>query len=109
MPGDRVDFEVARSIGAELPFVSATVGARGMALKTAGRILACRAIHKSSEPDSLMVCVGSERRDALLAENPDACYITRHYEPHPVVLVRLPQVDRAYLRRLLQEAWEFVR
>ena len=102
-----VTFDVARSLGAELPFVAASAGSR-MALKIKGRILACQAVHKSAEPDSLMVCIGPERRDALLAQDPLACYLTRHYEPYPVVLVRLPQVSRAYLRGLLAEAWEFV-
>ena len=107
MPRDTVDFDVARSVGAELPYVSATAGSR-MALKIKGRILACQAVHRSAEPDSLMVCIGSGRRDALLAQDPDACYLTRHYEPYPVILVRLSKISRTYLRALLGEAWEFV-
>ena len=108
MPRMPVTFDVARTIGAKLPDVSATAGKR-MALKVKGRILACEAVHKSAEPNSLMVCIGSKRRDALLAQNPDACYLTRHYEPYSVILVRLSQISRASLRALLAEAWEFVR
>jgi hypothetical protein len=107
MSVDTVNFDVARSIGAELPFVAATSGSR-MALKIKGRILACEAIHKSAEPDSLMVCIGSERRDALLEQDPDACYLTKHYEPYPVILVRLPRISRSDLRGLLGEAWQFM-
>jgi hypothetical protein len=107
MPSNAVDFDVARSIGVELPHVKATAGSR-MALKLKGQILACEAIHSSAEPDSLMVRIGSSRRDALVAENPGACYLTKHYEPHQVVLVRLPQISRTELRGLLAEAWEFV-
>jgi len=89
--------------------VRATADRSGVALKIGREILACTAIHKSAEPGSLMVRLGFERRGALVAENPDAFYLTPHYEPYPVVLVRLSQVSRAYLGALLKEAWEFDR
>src|SRR5262245_33441378 len=108
MPRTKVTFDVARSIGAKLPDVTATSGAR-MALKIKGRILACEAIHKSAEPDSLMVSIGAKRRKALLADNPEACYLTKHYEAYDVVLVRLSRASRTFLKTLLEEAWEFVR
>lgn len=107
--GDRVTFDVARAIGAELPGVAATADQLGVTLKMRGQILGCTAIHKSAEPGSLMLRVGLERRDALLAESPDAFYLTAHYEPYPVVLVRLSRVSRAYLTALMKEAWEFIR
>jgi hypothetical protein len=106
MPGETVDFDVARSIGAELPFVSAGAGPR-LALRLKGQILACEAIHKSAEPGSLMVRLAPERRDALLAQEPDACYLTRHYEPHSAILVRLSRISPASLRAMLQDAWAF--
>ena len=109
MPDDAVTFDVVRAIGAELPGVAATAGNRGIALKIGGQILACAAIHKSAEPDSLMVRVGLARREVLLAEKPEALYLTAHYQPYPVILVRLTRVDRAYLVAILKEAWEFVR
>jgi hypothetical protein len=56
-----------------------------------------------------MVRVGFERRDALVKENPNAFYLTAHYEPYPVVVVRLAQVSRSHLDALLVEAWEFER
>jgi hypothetical protein len=102
-------FDDVREIGAQLPGVKATADKLGVALKVGREILACTAIHKSAEPDSLMVRLGFERRDALLAESPKAFYLTAHYEPYPVVLVRLPRVSRAYLEVLLNEAWEFDR
>ena len=108
MPRNPVTFDVARSIGTKFPDVTATAGKR-MALKFKGQILACEAVHKSAEPNSLMVSIGSKQRDALLAQQPDACYLTKHYEPHDVILVRLSQITRSSLRGLLGEAWEFVR
>ena len=102
-------FEDAREIGARMPDVRATADRLGVALKIGREILACTAIHKSAEPGSLMVRLGFERRDALVAENPSAFYVTPHYQPYPVVLVRLSQVTPGYLGVLLHEAWEFER
>jgi hypothetical protein len=104
---DTVDFGVVRSLGAELPHVTASSGAR-VALKLKGRILACEAIHKSAELGSLMVRIAPDRRDALLAQHPAACYLTKHYEPHSAVLVRLSRISRTDLHALLAQAWEFV-
>ena len=109
MPRSAVTFDIARSIGAKLPDVTGGAGKGRMALKIKGRILACEAVHKSAEPNSLMVSIASKRRDALLAQNPDACYLTKHYERHDVILVRLSRISRTSLRALLAEAWEFVR
>ena len=109
MRRDAATFEDAREIGAQLPGVKASADRMGVALKVGREILACTAIHKSAEQNTLMVRLGVERRDALVAENPAAFYLTSHYQPYPVVLVRLPQVSRAYLDELLKEAWEFDR
>jgi hypothetical protein len=109
MSHDAATFDDVGEIGAQLPDVKATADRLGVALRIGREILACTAIHKSAEPDSLMVRLGFERRDALVAENPNAFYLTAHYEPYPVVLVRLSRVSRAYLGALLTEAREFDR
>ena len=109
MTGETASFEIARVIGAELPDVKASAGKLGMALKLKGQILACEAINKSAEPGSLMVRLGFARRDALVADNPATFYLTRHYRPYPVVVVRLAEITRDDLQALLAEAWEFMR
>jgi hypothetical protein len=109
MPRQAIDFEVVRSIGAALPDVKDASGSRGTALKIKGRLLACEAIHKSAEPNSLMVRISLERRDALLAQNAEAYYLTDHYAPYAAILVRLSRIKRASLKELLTEAWVFVR
>lgn len=108
MPHQAVDFEVVRAIGAALPDVKDTSGRRGTALKIKGRLLACEAIHKSAEPNSLMVRISLERREALLAQNAETYYLTDHYEPYPAILVRLSRIKRAPLKELLTESREFV-
>lgn len=109
MPTQAIDFEIARAIGAALPDVKDASGKRGIALKTNGKLFACKAIHASAEPDSLMVRIGIERREALLAEDPEIYYLTDHYAPYSSVLVRLTRIERFSLERLLTESREFVR
>lgn len=109
MPHQAIDFKVVRSIGAALPDVKDASSSRGTALKMKGRLLACEAIHKSAEPNSLMVRISLERREALLAQNAEVYYLTDHYAPYPAVLVRLLRIRRASLKELLTESWEFVR
>jgi hypothetical protein len=104
-----VDFDVVRSIGAALPDVKDSSSSRGTALKIKGRLLACEAIHKSAEANSLMVRISLERREALLTQSAETYYLTDHYEPYPAILVRLSHIKRASLEELLTESWEFVR
>jgi len=109
MPRQAMTFDVVRTVGLTLPDVKDASGSRGMCLKLNRQILACKAIHKSAEPDSLMVRIGPARRKALLAQDPQTYYLTEHYEPYAAILVRLTRVGRASLQELLSEAWEFVR
>ena len=108
MPRTRITFDVVREIGLALPDVeeSTTYGALG--LKVRGSLLACKAINKSAEPDSLAVRIDFDQRAALLAEAPGTYYVTEHYVNYPVVLVRLSQVGKDELRDLLNAAWRFV-
>lgn len=109
MPRRTVDFEVVRSIGRALPDVTDASSSRGTALKIGRQLMACKAIHKSAEPNSLMVRISLKRRDELLVQKTEAYYLTDHYEPHPAILVRLSRITRSSLKELLTESWEFVR
>src|SRR5215210_6256137 len=103
-----VELRAVRKLALALPDVEDVSSPRGVSLKVAGRLLACEAIHASAEPSSLMVRVSMAERARLLAENPDACYVTAHYQKHPAILVRLSRVRRDALRDLLGAAWLFV-
>lgn len=76
--------------------------------KTQGKLLACVAIHKSAEPNSLLVKIDSAARKRLLSNEPDTYYLTDHYTDDPVVLVRLASIDRRSLTNLLKQAWQFL-
>lgn len=78
-------------------------------LRVEGRFMAGMAKHQSAEADSLVVRVGPEEREAMLAELPAVYYLTDYYRPHGVVLVRLGQVSEGELRDLLRTSWRITR
>jgi hypothetical protein len=108
MPGNRVTFDVVRKIGLALPDVEESTMYGSPALKVRGHLLTCLAIHKSAEPESLVVRTDFDQRAALLAEEPGTYYLTDHYVGYPVVLVRLSRIPIDHLRDLLGSAWRFV-
>jgi hypothetical protein len=68
----------------------------------------CIAVHKSAEPNSLMLRMDVGQRDALIEEEPGTYYVTQHYEPYPCVLVRLSRVSPDALRDLVHAAYRFI-
>jgi hypothetical protein len=108
MPKQSVTFDLVRKLGLPLPEVEEGTTYGSPALKLGGRLLACMAVHKSAEPESLVVRTDFETRDALLAEEPGTYYVTHHYVNHPVVLVRLSRIKKDQLQDLLRSAWRTV-
>ena len=100
----KIDFDDVVEIARSLPNVTISTSARGIALKTNGKLFACTATHRSAEPNSLMVRVDAEERELLLATEPDRYYLTDHYRGHPAILVRLEKTDKTALRILLEDA-----
>lgn len=100
-------FETVRSIAAELPDVEEGIAWRVPVWRLRGRMLACTASHKSAEPDTLVVLIGFDQRDAMIADDPATYYLKPHYENYPSVLVRLSQIKRDALKDLLKAAWRF--
>jgi hypothetical protein len=103
-----LSFETVRDIARGLPDVEEGTAWRVPALKLRGRLLACMASHKSAEPDTLVVLVGFDQRDAMIADDPRTYYVKPHYVGYPSVLVRLPRIERGALTDLLHAAWRFV-
>lgn len=108
MPSKKVDFDTVRKIASGLSGVEESTTYGSSAWKVGGKMFACRAIHKSAEPDSLMVRVDFDRRAELMAEAPEVYYVTDHYVDYPAVLVRLSRVNADALRDLLGGACRFV-
>ncbi len=108
MARNKIDFDTVRRIGLALPGVEESTMYGSPALKVRGKLLACIAINKSAEPNSLALSVDSDDRAELIAGAPDVYYLTDHYVNYPVVLVRLSRIDPDTLRDLLGMAWRFV-
>lgn len=108
MARKQVTFDTVREIGLALPDVEDSTMYGKLALKVRGKLLTCVAIHKSAEPGTLAVRIDLEQRAGLLEEAPEIYYVTDHYRPYPMVLVRLPQIPADQLRDLLGVAWKFV-
>ena len=108
MPSRSTTFDLVRAIGLTLPDVEESTMYGAPALKLRGKLLACMASHKSAEPNSLVVRIGFEDRDALIADDPRIYYVKPHYEGYPSVLVRLALIDREALHDLLHSAWRTI-
>ena len=78
------------------------------ALKVRGKLLACEPRNRSAESGSLAVCVDRGDRVHLIAEAPEAYYVTDHYVDYDMVLVRLAAIDADVLDDLLRMAHRFV-
>ena len=78
------------------------------ALTVDGEVFVVQTGHHSAEPNSISVPIGFERRDELIAANSRVFYLKQHYAPYPVVLVRLGQLTREDLQRLLRSAYDAV-
>jgi hypothetical protein len=97
----------AMKIGRAMPGVEQSTTWGAPALKLRGKMVACQAINKSAEPNTLVVRVPFTQRDELIAADPNTYYLKPHYEDYPCVLVRLSRVHPDALRDLLRMGWEF--
>jgi len=97
-----ITFDTIREIGKQLPGTEVSTAYGSPALEVNGRMYAAIAINKEAEPNSLAVFLADfDQREALLAEDPDTYYVKPHYEPYPIVLVRLSCVTHDALKDLL--------
>jgi hypothetical protein len=108
MPRSKVSFDTVRKLALALPGVEEGTTYGTPAFKIRGQLLTCRAIHKSAEPDSLVIPVDFEQRAELIESDPDVYYLKDHYQNHPVVLVRMSRIKPAALKDLLGMSWRFV-
>ncbi|MGA9885075.1 MAG: MmcQ/YjbR family DNA-binding protein [Candidatus Acidiferrales bacterium] len=103
-----INFDDVRKIALGLPGVKEDSAFGGRAFKAGGKLLACTPTNRSAEPGSLGVRIDVNDRAHLLAEAPDVYYVTEHYVPYPMVLVRLSRITPDVLRDLLRMAHKFV-
>ena len=89
-------------------------GAREV-VRVAGKVLAYLAANERSKPSGapaneefVIVRIDLERREQLLDSNPEAFFVTPHYQGYPGVIVRLSTVNQKQLSDLLVESWRLV-
>lgn len=104
-----IDFDVVRELALALPEVEASTIHGAPSLKVRGKLLACPALHRSAEPNTLAVRLDFAQRARLIETTPSIYYVTEHYLKYPTVLVRLSRMDRDAVRELLHLAWGLVR
>ena len=100
-------FDTVRKLGLALQDVEQGTMYGAPALRVRGHMFACMASHKSAKPNTLVVPVGFDERDKLIAADPETFYLKDHYLNHPSVLVRLSRIPRNALRDLLVKGWRF--
>jgi len=101
-------FDDIRKIGLKLPRAEESRYYRMPALKVDDEVFVVCTSHPSAEPNSVSVPVGFKRRAELIARDPAVFYLKPHYEPYPVVLVRLDRIERVTLGQLLRSAYRAV-
>ncbi|HKB10453.1 MAG TPA: MmcQ/YjbR family DNA-binding protein [Vicinamibacterales bacterium] len=104
----RCTFKTVEAIGAALPDVEVTTTWGKPTLKVRGKMFVCIASHSSAEPDTLVVMMDFQDRDALIEEAPDVYYLKEHYQNYPCVLVRLSRVGKDALHDLVVGAHRFI-
>jgi hypothetical protein len=84
-------------------------------VRVAGKVLAYLACNQRSRPggvpaneEFVIVRIDFATRERLLESNPEAFFVTPHYQGYPGVIVRLSAVDQEHLRDLLADAWRLV-
>lgn len=101
------DLDDVRVMALALPGVEESTLHGAPTWKVRGKLLACPALHRSAEPESLVVRIDHAERERLVKAEPEVYYVTDHYQGHPMVLVWLSRIDRSALKELLGMAWRF--
>jgi hypothetical protein len=101
-------FDAVREIGLNLPGTEEGTAWGTPVLRVDGRIFAGIGIHKSAEPNSLIVRVDPAVRDEMIAAQPELYYTAAHYANYSCVLVRLSKIRRDVLEDLLRMSHQFV-
>jgi hypothetical protein len=91
-------------MAAELPGVEEGTSYGTPALKVQGKLMA----RLWEDGVTLVLKVPFMVQEFLLRGQPKVFFLTDHYRGYPVVLVRLPLVDRGQFRALLEDAWRQV-
>lgn len=96
---EAVTFETVRQLMNALPGVEEGTSYGTLAFRVRNKLLA------RQHDDGETLVLKCADRDLVIASDPQAFFVTKHYQNYPWVLVRLHKVRRARLQELIEEAW----
>jgi hypothetical protein len=96
------DWRTVRRIAGSFPEVDADLEGRPV-WKVRGKAFAWRA--RERDGSGLAVRVDRDEKQLILDGNPDAYYVTPHYNGYPGVIIRLAAISRDELFERLEDAW----
>jgi hypothetical protein len=100
-----VTWDEVVALGLSFPGVEVATAYGTPSLKACGKVLT----RLRSEDDSLvLVGVGFDEREMLIAAEPETFHTTPHYKDYPSVLARLGSVDAGTVRALFERRWRAV-
>lgn len=108
MSAKKTRFDTVREIALALPGVVEGTTYGSPAFLVDGKMFACLAVHRSAEPNTLVVRMDFDQRDELIDAEPRTYYLKDHYVDYPCVLVRLTHIREDSLRDLLLMGWRFM-
>ncbi len=96
-----VTYDTVRRVGLTLPNVEETTSYGTPALKIKGNLF----VRLHQDLDKVVVKMPFDRREELMAADPETYFITDHYRDYPWILVSLAKVPREALPDLLKIAY----
>jgi len=78
MHGNKSELDLVRKLAMRLPDIEESTIHGAPSWKLNGKLLTCPAIHKSAEPNSLLVKVDPAEREELLSTAPEKALLRRH-------------------------------
>jgi|SRR5436190_23367163 len=96
------NFETVRELALGLPDVEEATSYGTPAFKVRRKLVA-----RLREEGVLVVRIDVSDKEFLVASQPATYFTTPHYDGYPAVLVRLSEIGRDELGRLLEAAWRY--
>jgi hypothetical protein len=100
-PRSRVTFDTVRRAALSLVKVEEGTAWRFPAFRTGGKLFLCF----REDLDSIVVRASFERRDEMIAADPETYYTTDHHRNYPWVLARISKIHPDAVHELLQMGW----
>jgi hypothetical protein len=97
----KVGLATLRSLALALPGVEEGTSYGTPAWRVRGKLIA----RLREDGDSVVMKVGDQLRDVLMEADPARYFVTDHYVGYPIVLLRLSNIPRSDLAKVLEESW----